>query len=235
MFGKSAQFYDALYAGKDYAQAASRLQTLIRARLPRAATLLDVGCGTGRHLECLREQYRLVEGLDLNPDLLALATSRLPGVALHRGDMASFELGKKFDVVICLFSAIAYVESGERMRQSIAAMARHLEPNGLLIVEPWFSPENYWTGTITANVVDQRDLKIAWMYTSEREKDVSVLDIHYLVGTPSEISSFREVHRLGLFSNSEYEGAFVAAGLTVEHDPVGLFGRGLFIGQEPIR
>jgi hypothetical protein len=121
------------------------------------------------------------------------------------------------------------------MRQSIAAMSRHLEPNGLLIVEPWFSPENYWTGTITANSVDQRDLKIAWMYTSEREKDVSVLDIHYLVGTPSEISNFREVHRLGLFSNSEYEGAFAAAGLTVEHDPVGLFGRGLFIGQGPIR
>jgi SAM-dependent methyltransferase len=151
MFGKSAQFYDALYAGKDYAKAAARLQTLIRERLPRATTLLDVGCGTGRHLAFLRGQYRLVEGLDLNPDLLAIARSRLPGVALHCADMASFDLEKKFDVVICLFSAIAYVESAERMRQSIAAMSRHLEPDGLLIVEPWFSPETYWTGTITAN------------------------------------------------------------------------------------
>ena len=235
MFGKSAQFYDALYAGKDYAQAASRLQTLILERLPRAATLLDVGCGTGRHLEYLREQYRLVEGVDLNPELLTIASSRLPGVALHCGDMASVDLGKKFDVVICLFSAIAYVESGERMRQSIEAMSRHLEPNGLLIVEPWFFPKNYWTGTITANFVEQRDLKIAWMYTSEREKDVSLLDINYLVGIPSGISSFREVHRLGLFSKCDYEGAFAAAGLTVEHDPVGLFGRGLFIGQGPTR
>jgi SAM-dependent methyltransferase len=235
MFGKSAQFYDALYAGKDYAQAATRLQTLIRERLPHATTLLDVGCGTGRHLECLRGQYRSVEGLDLNPGLLAIARSRLPGVALHCGDMASFDLGKKFDVVICLFSAIAYVESAERMRQSIAAMSRHLEPNGLLIVEPWFSPESYWTGTITANFVDQPDLKIAWMYTSQREKDVSVLDISYLVGTPSEVSTFREMHRMGLFSNREYEGAFAAAGLRVEHDPVGLFGRGLFIGQGPTR
>src|SRR5687768_7712999 len=175
MFEKSARFYDAIYAGKDYARAAGHLQALIRARRPRAVTLLDVGCGTGRHLEHLREQYRSVEGLDLNPDLLAVAKERLPGVDLHCADMASFDLGKKFDVVVCLFSAIAYVETEERMRQSIAAMSRHLARGGLLIVEPWFSPEKYWTGTITANFVDQPDLKIAWMYTSEREVDVSVL------------------------------------------------------------
>ena len=231
MYEKSAQLYDALYADKDYAKAAAQLQAVVEARLPRAATLLDVGCGTGRHLEELYGRYQLVEGLDLSPDLLAVAKSRLPGVTLHHGDMTSFDLGKKFDVVVCLFSAIGYVETKERMRQSIAAMSRHLERGGLLILEPWFSPEKYWTGTITANFVDQRDLKIAWMYTSEREGDVSVLDMTYLVGTPTGVSSFREVHRLGLFSNSEYEAAFAAAGLRAEYDPVGLFSRGLFIGQ----
>src|SRR5690349_1894535 len=99
MFEKSARFYDALYAGKDYAKAAAKLQALVRERLPRAATLLDVGCGTGRHLKHLCEQYRSVEGADLNPDLLAIARERLPGVALHCADMTSFDLGKKFDVV----------------------------------------------------------------------------------------------------------------------------------------
>jgi SAM-dependent methyltransferase len=231
MYEKSARFYDAIYAARDYAGSSNQLQALIQARLPRAATVLDVGCGTGRNLEHLREHYRAVEGVDLNPDLLALAKERLPGVDLHCIDMVSFDLGKKFDVVVCLFSAIGYVETKERMRRSIAAMSRHLAPGGLLVVEPWFSPEKYWTGTITANFVDQEDLKIAWMYTSEREGDVSVLDITYLVGTPSEVSTFQEVHRIGLFSDGEYEAAFAAAGLRVEHDPVGLFGRGLFIGQ----
>jgi hypothetical protein len=36
---------------------------------------------------------------------------------------------------------------------------------------------------------------------------------------------------MGLYSIEEYLGAFGAARLTVEHQPTGLIGRGLFIGQ----
>lgn len=231
MFSQSAAFYDALYAFKDYEAAVRHIERILDREAPRAATLLDVGCGTGRHLELLSDRFE-VEGLDLNPTMLQVARTRCPGVPFHEADMADFELGRRFDVVTCLFSAIGYVCTAERMRSATLAMRRHLEPGGVMLVEPWFTPEAYWTHTITANHVDQEDLKITWMYTSEREGDVSILDIHYLVGRPTGVETFRERHEIGLFTVEQHLDAFRAAGLEVRHESEGPFGRGLYVAWD---
>jgi SAM-dependent methyltransferase len=231
MFTESAAFYDLLYGFVDYPAAVGKLEAILELEAPDAQTLLDVGCGTGRHLELLRERYR-VEGLDINPVLLDAARERCPGVELHEADMAGFSLAHRFDVVTSLFSAIAYVRTEERMRAATLSMRRHLNPGGVLVVEPWFTPEAYWTGTITANRVDEKDVKIAWMYTSEREGSLSVLDIHYLVGRPTGIEGFRERQELGLFSVEQHLDAFRAAGLEARFEPEGLFGRGLYVAWD---
>jgi SAM-dependent methyltransferase len=233
MFVRSARYYDLLYDFKNYETASGQLHQLIQSRHPAARTLLDVACGSGRHLSSLRHHYR-VEGLDVSEDLLALAAARCAGVPLHRADMLDFDLGRSFDVVTCLFSSIAYLKTITRIRRAVANMARHLNPGGLLLIEPWFTPERYWTGTITSNVVTRPDLRIAWMYTSEREGDVSVLDINFLVGTPQRVEHFTERHEFGLITHEEYLGAMRAVGLETEYRVEGFFGRGMYGGRAPL-
>ncbi|MGY1664592.1 class I SAM-dependent DNA methyltransferase [Geodermatophilus sp. SYSU D00696] len=232
MFTKSAPFYDALYHFVDYRAATERLRDVIRSQAPHATTLLDVGCGTGQHLQYFRDSYD-VEGLDIDGQLLAAARERCPGVPLHEADMVDFQLPRHFDVVTCLFSAIGYVQSADRMRQAVATMARHVAPGGLLLVEPWFEPDRYWTDTITANHFQSDELKICWMYASKREGDVSVLDIHYLVGTPDGVEHTVEQHRIGLFTRDQHEAAMHDAGLAVSFDPKGPLNRGLYVGRAP--
>ena len=82
VFTKSAAFYDALYSWKDYPAEAARLRELI-ARHTDGTRLLDVACGTGKHLEQLQRWYE-VEGLDLDPGLLDLARQRCPGCRCTR-------------------------------------------------------------------------------------------------------------------------------------------------------
>jgi ubiquinone/menaquinone biosynthesis C-methylase UbiE len=232
MFTRSAAFYDQLYGFVDYDAAVRQIEAILDKEAPNAKSLLDVGCGTGRHMELLRERYR-VEGLDINPVLLESARRRLPGIDLHEADMTDFSLTRRFDVVTCLFSAIAYVRTEENLRAATAAMRRHLTPGGVMLVEPWFTPESYWTGTITSNRVDTDDLKIAWMYTSEREGSLSVLDIHYLVGRPGEMEHFSERQELGLFTLEQHLDAFRAAGLEARFEPDGPFGRGMYVAWDP--
>src|SRR3954470_19646065 len=132
MFSKSAKFYDALYQSKDYAAASARVHALIQQHNPDAKSLLDVGCGTGKHLELLSKFYRC-EGLDLNSDMLGIAAKRCPDIPLHHANMIDFELGRRFDSIICLFSSIAYVRTKDKLEQTLATFARHLEPNGVVI------------------------------------------------------------------------------------------------------
>lgn len=229
MYFRSAKYYDHLYHFKDYAAASSELHARIGRMAPGAQSLLDVACGTGKHLEHLRHHYR-AEGLDLNPDLLETAQRRCPDVLLHQGDMTDFDLGRTFDVVTCLFSAIAYVKSSENLRKTLCRLARHTTRGGLVFLEPFFSPETFRVGELTFNVANLPDAKIAWTYISRKEGTLGVLDVHHLVGTVTGIEYFTERHELGLFTHEEYVTAFEAAGLSVEYDPVGLFGRGMFVG-----
>ena len=60
-----------------------------------------------------------------------------------QGNMLDFDLGRQFDVVTCLFSSIGYVKTVPNMKRAVANMSRHLKPGGVLVLEPWFTPEDW--------------------------------------------------------------------------------------------
>ena len=227
MFTQTAEFYDAIYAWKDYAADVRRLDGLI-AQHKRApgVRLLDVCCGTGKHLELLRHTYD-VQGLDMDPAMLAIARKRCPGVPLYQADATDFDLGQQFDVVTCLFSSIGYCVSAGQLQEAISTMERHLLPGGVLLVEPFIAPEDFHERHVNAFFVDQPDLKVARMNVSKRRGNVAILDFEYLIATSDGVQRATEHHELGLFSDSDFREAF--AGLTVTHDREGLMARGLYI------
>jgi ubiquinone/menaquinone biosynthesis C-methylase UbiE len=236
MFTHSAQYYDAIYLdqGKDYAVEASKVDALIKQHKQAAGnSLLDVACGTGMHLQNLRDKY-IVEGLDLDEKMLAVAREKLPGIPFHHASMVDFQLAHTFDAITCLFGSIGYVKTLPRLEQSLANMDRYLKPGGVLIVEPWITPENWTPGKIFAQLVEQPELKITRMSISGRQERLSTVDFHYLVASPSGIEHFTEQHELGLFTHEEYLDAFNKAGLETIHDPVGFNGRGLYVGTKGI-
>lgn len=233
MFIKSEAFYDAIYGTmKDYAREAQLIHELIQQyKQSHGNALLDVACGTGAHIAFLRQNYT-VEGLDLDEQMLEIARRRNPGVPFHRADMVDFELGRRFDAILCLFSSIGYVKTVQRLNQALQTMRRHLNTGGVVLVEPWLTPQRFKAGHLGSIFVDQPDLKIARMNLAAVEDNVTIMDFHYLVGTPQDIEYFTERHELGLFTHEEYLEAFKQSSLEVlfDPDPQKLMGRGLYIG-----
>src|SRR5438876_4557880 len=125
-----APFYDAVQG--DRAQHARYLCSLIRKHAPRARTVLELACGTGSILKQLWTHYE-VTGLDLSEEMLEIAAEKVPGVPLFRGDMTSFDLGVRFDVVLCVYDSINHLLRFDEWKAVFARAHKHLDDGGVFI------------------------------------------------------------------------------------------------------
>jgi hypothetical protein len=103
----------------------------------------------------------------------------------------------------------------------------------VLVVEPWLLPEVVVDGHHAAEVYQGDDVTVARLGFTVVEDGVSVLEMHHLVATSAGVEAFTERHVMGLFTVEQHLAAFEAAGLHVEHDPEGPFGRGQYVAVKP--
>lgn len=235
MYGPdSAAIYDAQHElrGKDYEGEAEVVLELARSRTPRIARLLDVACGTGGHLRHFAASVAECEGLELSEPMLERARTALPSLRLHQGDMRTLDLGRRFDVITCLFASIGYLEDSEQVTQALTGFRRHLEPGGVVVVEPWWTSDRFLDGYVSGDVVRQGERLISRLTHTVREGNHSVMRVHYgIAESTTGLHRFEEVHRALLLEHEQYEQAFVGAGLDVEYVPDVACGRGLFVGR----
>ncbi len=238
MFGsyqRSAEVYDVFYNTLvDYEANAGKLRDLIRDRTKDPAKVLEVACGTGAYATWLDEWFDIT-GLDISPEMLAVARVRLPDSVFVEADMTDFDLGQEFDAVLCLFSSIGYLTSSEQLVSSLAAMARHTAPGGVVVVEPWLTPDAWQEDrNLTIHTAEGDDVTIARVVSWVRSGDIITLNWGFVVGRPGgDVEAYTEEHVTRLFTHEEYLDAFKSAGLEVERDEEGPMGRGLYIGTKP--
>jgi SAM-dependent methyltransferase len=233
-YGDLAEAYDILHARKPYGREALQIRTLARqaARRP-CRTLLDVACGSGRHLEQLARWYACT-GVDPSPQMLLRARRRVRGAELVRGTMESFALDREFDIVTCLFSSIGYVRTVAELRRAVRNLARHTAPGGVLVIEPWLTPAAFRSGLVHHLVARSGPTTVVRMNGSSRRGGRSIFDFHYLVGRRGHVEHAVERHELGLFSRRTMESALRAAGCTVRYFDRGLASRrGLYVAVRP--
>ncbi|MGE3660181.1 MAG: class I SAM-dependent methyltransferase [Pseudonocardia sp.] len=96
------------------------------------SSVLDGGCGTGRvAIELARRGVEVV-GVDADPDMIAAARSKEPGLAWVRCDLVDLTLPGLFDVVLLAGNVVPYV-AADRRADAVLGCARHLEPDGRLV------------------------------------------------------------------------------------------------------
>jgi len=139
--GLHARHYDLLYAEKPYLEEARFVDRLLSAAGVARGRLLDLACGTGRHADAFARLGWDVTGVDFSEVLLEHARLNAPQVRFLLQDMRELDLpGEQFGAVTCLFDSIGYPLDDEGVVATLASAARHLEPDGALIVEFLHAP-----------------------------------------------------------------------------------------------
>ncbi|NBH09624.1 class I SAM-dependent methyltransferase [Amycolatopsis sp. SID8362] len=213
-----AELYDLVFTsrGKNYENEADDITRIIRSRRPAAESLLDVACGTGAHLGRFGKAFDHTEGVELAEAMRSVARRRLPGVSVHPGDMRTFDLGRTFDAVVCLGNAIACVETLADMRLAVAQLVGHLEPGGVLVVEPGWFPEQFLDGYVGGHLVEEERRIVSRVTHSTRQGDSARVEIKFVVAQPDGIREWTDVFLMKLFTRDEYVSAFEDAGCAVE-------------------
>ncbi len=129
--------YQKLYEHRDAAEASGFVDALIARLQPGAsATMLDLGCGTGRHSRHLASKGFRVTGIDLAASSIAeAAQSERPNLRFFRRDMRAPFGRNKFDYVFSFFTSFGYFDDATEHLAVVRNIARSLKPGGTLVLD----------------------------------------------------------------------------------------------------
>lgn len=230
-----AAHYDRIYHDKPYLQEAQRVVDLLRKQGAREGQrLLDIGCGTGQHVQHFVDTFE-VTGIDVHEAMLEIARERVPEARFEVGDVTSLELGERFDALTCLFGVLGYVETWENLEASVATVADHLEPGAPFVVESWITPESFHELPTLRTFDDPEDCTLARIAMAKREDESTArLDIEWMIAWPGgEIQRYTETQHMGIFDVDRTVELFDEHGLEVEVDRDGLTDtRVLYVGNK---
>lgn len=110
--------------------------------------VLELGCGTGRILLPAAEAGAQMVGLDRAPAMLEVLRRKLAAlpeevqsrVELAQADMRSFELGRRFPLILIPYRAFLHLLTDAEQRMALERIREHLEPGGRLVLNV-FDPD----------------------------------------------------------------------------------------------
>lgn len=212
VFGDYARYYNMLYKDKDYRQETDFVLGRLRAYGCTPQTLLDIGCGTGRHaLEAARRGI-VVTGVDMSPSMLAMGREELervsgflaPSLALPcllPGDARSVRLGKSFDAVISLFHVMSYQNTEEDALAEFETAKQHLQPGGIFLFDFWYGP-----GVLTDppterdKIMEDSDLLVCRHAHPLHRFSDNIVEVHYTIELTDKSTgvktSLKETHSM---------------------------------------
>lgn len=209
-----SQYYDLLYSDKDYNSEVEYVESLIKANSKNSNTLLDMGCGTGKHAELFCEKGYIVHGVDLSEEMLKIAESRRIGreenLQFTHSNIQELNLNKKFDIVVSLFHVMSYQNSNEELIKAFEVAKNHLSENGIFIFDFWYGPA-VLTDKPTTRVkrLENNNIKITRLAEPFLDAQKNIVDVNYNVFIEDKVAKKviekKELHKMRYFFDTELE------------------------------
>lgn len=209
-----ARWYDRFHRRKAYQAETGQIRGVLDSH-GDVRSVLDLGCGTGRHLELLAEAGYEVTGVDRSPVMVSAARQRLARfdrrATVVEADLFQLPPTARFDVVIMMFALISYQTANDAVRATLSAARAWLRPGGLLVFD-LLDARSALTGRARdgglAAVPDGDRQQLLCAYTDQLlpEQQVSELSLRmWLVDGDRVVEENSEVHSLRYFLPREMD------------------------------
>jgi SAM-dependent methyltransferase len=228
VFGKYADYYDVLYADKNYDAEAAYVSSLLCRFMPGGSRLLDFGCGTGRHAIALGRLGYEVHGIDASQEMLAHANlnasrAEMDGrLSFENADLRSYRDTKAFDAALACFHVVNYQTTDSDLEEAFITAAQNMGPAGMFIFDSWFGP---------AVLAQQPEVRVKHCRTKDFELtrlaeptlavEDNMVSVQYTLWVrdlhSGAVTVFYEEHRVRYLFTPEVRRLCVLAGLKLLH------------------
>lgn len=208
-----SEHYHRLYAHRDDAEANALVDRLaVALRIPSRASVLDLGCGSGRHARRLAALGFEVTGIDLSAESIGRAQARsVPRARFVRQDMRVPFGECRFDYVFNLFTSFGYFADPTDHLTVVRNIATALRVGGCLVLD--YLNVGYAAARLVGSDRQERD---GVVYQVTRWSDRSHICKRIVVQPRDGEAAIEHVERVARLSLVDFRLLFALCGLTLE-------------------
>ena len=210
-----AEYYNLLYANKDYAEETNFIDKIIKKNAPSAKTILNIGCGTGNHDFLLAKLGYCITGVDLSEDMLKVANQNRNGKKnsidnpfFIKGDIRDIKLDKQFDVITALFHVVSYLPTNQDVSRAFKTVKEHLKPGGIFIFDVWYGPAVLaCKPEVRFKRMENEKISVSRVAEPVIYPEANIVDVNYTVfvkeKSTASYEEFKETHKMRYFFTPE--------------------------------
>lgn len=138
MYQDFSGIYDLLMSEIPYDEWFAKLLGHIRKRGKNSGHVCELGCGTGEMTGRFCEAGYEVTGIDLSPDMLAIAENKRKenqNILYLNQDMTDFSLHKPADVVLCICDSLNYILTEQELLHMFQCVRDNLSEDGVFLFD----------------------------------------------------------------------------------------------------
>ena len=190
VFCDYASYYNLLYCDKDYVGETNFVLDVLKKHGCFPKTVLDLGCGTGRHAVEMAKRGISVTGVDMSETMLAMGKEMIAELnprdfpallpELLPGDVRTVHLCKQFDAVVSLFHVMSYQNTEDDVFTLMKTAKDHLNPGGFFLFDFWYGPGVLTDPpTIREKIFEDIDIFVNRKATPVHKINENIVDIQF--------------------------------------------------------
>lgn len=214
VFKDYAYYYNTFYQDKDYRAEAEQIDYLLKMYENRIVSIVNYGCGTGKHdIELAKLGYRC-KGIDMSPFMIDIARKNANqenvNIDFSLEDIRCYDPHEHFDAVISLFHVMSYLNKNHDILGAFRSARKALAPGGLFLFDVWYGPGVLSDRPVLRikEIEDEQNKLIRIARPVMHDKN-NVVDVCYEVFVIDKVTgvakTIREVHSMRYFFRPELE------------------------------